>query len=114
TNTTYQVNKSRLSRWITNDELFAIQNREKIHNKHVLLVDDMITTGATMEACISVLTKAKKVKISNASRAIAEGLFSVWELNCFFVSNLKTKNESRLLQTSIRYFSLLITCQLCQ
>ncbi|HLV38831.1 ComF family protein [Xanthomarina sp.] len=71
TNTTSQVNKSRLSRWITNDELFAIQNREKIHNKHVLLVDDIITTGATMEACISVLNKAKNVKISIASMAIA-------------------------------------------
>lgn len=70
TNTTSQVNKTRLGRWINNDELFSIQNKEKITNKHVLLVDDIITTGATMEACISVLNKAENVKISIASMAI--------------------------------------------
>lgn len=71
TNTTSQVNKSRFSRWINNEELFAIQNKEKIQGKHILLVDDVITTGATMEACISVLNKAENVKISLASMAIA-------------------------------------------
>jgi len=71
TNTASQVNKSRFSRWINNEELFAIQNKEKIQGKHILLVDDVITTGATMEACISVLNKAENVKISLASMAIA-------------------------------------------
>jgi ComF family protein len=71
TNTTSQVNKNRFSRWISNDELFTIQNKEKITNKHILLVDDIITSGATMEACISVLNKAQNVKISIAAMAIA-------------------------------------------
>ncbi|MCX7551067.1 ComF family protein [Xanthomarina sp. F2636L] len=71
TNTSSQVNKNRFSRWSKNDELFAIQHKEKINNKHILLVDDLITTGATMEACISVLNKAQNVKISIASMAIA-------------------------------------------
>jgi ComF family protein len=71
TNTKSQVNKNRFSRWISNDELFTIQNKEKINNKHILLVDDIITSGATMEACISVLNKAQNVKISIVAMAIA-------------------------------------------
>ncbi|MFL0353398.1 ComF family protein [Xanthomarina sp. GH4-25] len=70
-NTTSQVSKSRFSRWTNNEEFFTIQNKEKINDKHILLVDDIITTGATMEACIAVLHKAKNVKVSVASMAIA-------------------------------------------
>jgi ComF family protein len=70
-NVTSQVTKNRFSRWTDNEEFFTIQNKEKINNKHILLVDDIITTGATMEACIAVLNKAKNVKVSVASMAIA-------------------------------------------
>ena len=72
TNTESQVLKKRLARWSHNDELFTLQNKNLIANKHVLLVDDLITTGATMEACISVLKQAKNVKISIAAMAIAQ------------------------------------------
>lgn len=71
TNTTSQTTKNRLTRWNNTDELFTIKNADTIENKHVLLVDDLITTGATLEACISVLNKAKNVKISIATMAIA-------------------------------------------
>ena len=71
TNTTSQTTKKRLTRWINNDELFAIKNTASIENKHILLVDDLITTGATLEACITVLNKAKNIKISVATMAIA-------------------------------------------
>lgn len=71
TNTASQVQKNRFSRWMNNDELFTIQHKEKIKNKHILLVDDIITTGATMEACISVLNRAQNVKVSIAAMAIA-------------------------------------------
>ncbi|WNH13680.1 ComF family protein [Thalassobellus suaedae] len=71
TNTKSQTNKSRFSRWTNTDELFALKNMKTIDNKHILLVDDIITTGATLEACISVLNQAKNIKISIATMAIA-------------------------------------------
>ena len=70
TNTKSQVSKKRFARWQNNQELFAVENLEQIENKHILLVDDIITTGATLESCIQVLNKAKNVKISVATMAI--------------------------------------------
>ncbi|MBU2940837.1 ComF family protein [Lacinutrix sp. C3R15] len=72
TNTTSQVTKKRFARWQTNYELFALQNASLIENKHVLIVDDIITTGATLESCIQILNKAKNVKISIATMAIVQ------------------------------------------
>ncbi len=71
TNTESQVLKQRLARWNNTNELFMLQNKQDIANKHILLVDDLITTGATMEACITVLNQGDNVKISVASMAIA-------------------------------------------
>lgn len=71
TNTNSQTLKNRLARWTNNDELFMLQNKNSIANKHILLVDDLITTGATMEACITVLQQAENIKISVAAMAIA-------------------------------------------
>lgn len=71
TNTTSQVNKKRFARWSNSYELFSINNVEKIANKHILLVDDIITTGATLEACIMELNKADNIKISIAVMAMA-------------------------------------------
>jgi len=71
TNTKSQVNKKRLARWTNSNELFTLKNMETIDNKHILIVDDIITTGATLEACISVLNQAKNLKISIATMAIA-------------------------------------------
>lgn len=71
TNNQSQTIKNRLARWNNTDELFAMKNPELIENKHILLVDDLITTGATLEACISVLQHAKNIKISIATIAIA-------------------------------------------
>lgn len=70
TNTKSQVNKKRLARWNNSSELFILQNKTTIENKHILLVDDIITTGATLEACILVLQQAENIKISIATMAI--------------------------------------------
>lgn len=71
TNTNSQVHKNRISRWFNNPEVFKASNIEKIANKHILIVDDLITTGATLESCILVLQKAPHVKISIATMAVA-------------------------------------------
>ncbi|MBP1840270.1 ComF family protein [Formosa algae] len=70
-NTNSQVSKNRLSRWTNSDAVFSVQHLEKINNKHLLLVDDIITTGATMEACANLLLRGENVKISIATMAIA-------------------------------------------
>lgn len=71
TDTKSQVSKNRFARWNDNTELFTLCNGSKLNNKHILLIDDIITTGATLEACIIELNKAKNVKISIATMAIA-------------------------------------------
>ncbi len=65
-----QVFKTRVLRFET-EEMFSIQNLDEIKNKHVLLVDDIITTGATLEKCALQLLKAENVTISIATIAIA-------------------------------------------
>lgn len=70
-NTKTQVFKKRVARWNSDNEIFTIKNHELIDGKHILLVDDIITTGATIESCVTVLNKAQNVKISVASMAIA-------------------------------------------
>lgn len=70
--TTSQVFKQRESRWNRSEESLELNNWEQLSGRHILLVDDLITTGSTIEACSNVLQKAHDIKISVASMAIAE------------------------------------------
>lgn len=75
-NTETQTNKSRFSRWENVKDVFAVDDKEQLQNKHVLLVDDIITTGATMEACIHVLNAIPVASVSVASIGyVADELF---------------------------------------
>ncbi len=69
---TSQTIKGRLARWGNIEESFVLANPELVHKKHLLLVDDLITTGATLEACATVLKEAGDVKISVATMAVAD------------------------------------------
>lgn len=65
-----QTKKSRFNRWENVSEIFGLNETENFSNKHILLVDDVITTGATIEACAKVL-KAKNMKVSVVTIACA-------------------------------------------
>jgi len=64
-----QTKKIRFDRWKDVQELFKVQHNSSLVNKHVLLIDDIITTGATLEACCKALSKIEGLKISIACMA---------------------------------------------
>lgn len=70
--TSTQTKKSRYTRYENMNTVFSVQKQEQIQNLHVLLVDDVVTTGATLEACSLALLDAGVKKISIAAIAFAE------------------------------------------
>ncbi|MCU4155188.1 ComF family protein [Carboxylicivirga sp. A043] len=69
--TSSQTRKGRFERWQNVEEIFKMTDMERLKNKHILLIDDVITTGSTMEACINQLTTIEGLKVSVASIACA-------------------------------------------
>jgi ComF family protein len=70
TETETQTRKNRFSRWENVKEVFAVADENALKSKHILLVDDVITTGATIEGCIRKLTAMEGVRVSVVSLAI--------------------------------------------
>lgn len=59
-----QTHKSAYDRWAAMDGVFRLLLPESFENKHVLLIDDVLTTGATLTACADVFTRVPGVRVS--------------------------------------------------
>jgi ComF family protein len=64
-----QTHKNRVERWQNISGKFELKDRNLLRNKHVLLVDDVITTGATLDACATELLEIEGIRISIAALA---------------------------------------------
>jgi len=63
-NTDTQTRKSRSERWKNTEKIFQVTHANTLKGKHILLVDDVATTGATLHACTSAILKVPNVRIS--------------------------------------------------
>lgn len=63
-NTNTQTQKNRFERWKNVENVFRLKSVDSIRNRHILLVDDVITTGATLESCVHVLSKCSNTSVS--------------------------------------------------
>jgi ComF family protein len=69
--TTTQTRKHRYERFENVNRVFGVRNIAKVENKHILLVDDVITTGSTLIACAESLLEVPGTKVSIATMAYA-------------------------------------------
>lgn len=69
--TASQTRKGRFERWENVSGIFNVKNEASLTGKHLLLVDDVVTTGATLEACCEPLLNIPGVRVSIATLASA-------------------------------------------
>ena len=70
-----QTFKARFERFSNIDTKFLLKNPAFFNNKHIVLIDDVITTGATLESCANEFKKSENCKISILTIAIAELIY---------------------------------------
>jgi ComF family protein len=71
THTETQTHKGRIERWSNMEGKFIVNDRVSLNDRHLLLVDDVITTGATLESCGTALLEAGNSRLSIATLCVA-------------------------------------------
>lgn len=69
--TSTQTRKSRYERYQNMEGVFAVADAQLLEGKHVLLIDDVLTTGSTLEACAQKVLEVNGTKVSMATLAFA-------------------------------------------
>lgn len=72
TYTSTQTRKNRFERWQNVDGIFGIKTPDEFLGKHILLIDDVVTTGSTLEACAYEILKIPQTNVSIATLAFAD------------------------------------------
>jgi ComF family protein len=67
-----QTNKTRIDRWKNVGDVFSLQKPELLKGKNILLTDDVITTGASLEACGETICRANIGALYIATLAFAD------------------------------------------
>ena len=70
--TSTQTRKNRYERWENVENIFEVTRPEEFKGKHILLIDDVVTTGSTLESCAFQLLQIENVKVSIATLAFAD------------------------------------------
>ena len=73
--TSSQTDKSRLQRWENVEHIFRVPDPVKLENLHVLLVDDVVTSGATLDACATAILQVEGCRASIATPAYTGKIF---------------------------------------
>lgn len=71
-NTETQTRKTTFERWENVAQIFTLQHPEQLTGKHILIIDDVLTTGATTVACASAFDGVEGIRISVLTLAVAE------------------------------------------
>jgi ComF family protein len=69
--TATQTVRSRIERWKNVEGIFRVSDAEAIKDCHVLIVDDVITTGSTIDACATALSAVEGIRVSAVALAVA-------------------------------------------
>lgn len=67
-----QTKRSRFERWENVQGIFKVRKQKEILNKHILLIDDVVTTGSTLEACANAVLEVPGTVVSIATLGVAK------------------------------------------